>query len=147
MVDDLDLQIIQVLRKDARLSYRKIAKQLGVATGTVLQRIKRMENQKIIENYHADIDYTRLGYAVAAVIAIIAKREKFPEIQRRMLEHKNVFGFYEVSGEYECFIAVRFKNMEELNEFIKKEFDPKYVNRVTTFIILKTEKEKHTLLD
>ncbi len=43
MVDELDMRILSLLQKNARLSYREIAKELGVAVGTVYNRIKRLE--------------------------------------------------------------------------------------------------------
>jgi len=43
MVDELDRKIISILQKDARLSYREIAKKLGIAVGTVYNRLKKLE--------------------------------------------------------------------------------------------------------
>jgi Lrp/AsnC family transcriptional regulator for asnA, asnC and gidA len=147
MVDDLDIEIIKELRKNGRLSYREIARKLGVSPATIQARISRMEKEKIIENYHADIDYAKIGYPVAAIIAIISKRDKIEELEERLLHNRNVFGLYEVTGEYDLFLGVRFKSMQELSSFIKNELTHKYVDRSTTFLILKTEKEKHTFLE
>ena len=47
-LDDLDIKILKELLKNARLSYRAIAGKVGVAIGTVISRIKRMEKDKEI---------------------------------------------------------------------------------------------------
>ena len=52
-LDETDVEILKALTIDARLSSRQIAKQCGVSIGTVLSRIKRMENEGIIRGYSA----------------------------------------------------------------------------------------------
>jgi len=147
MPDALDLRIIKVLRKDSRLSYREIARRLEVAVGTIQSRIKILEKDKVIQRYHAEIDYSKLGYGLVAVIAMDIDLKKLPEFEKRLLKHKNVFGLYEVTGDFDIFVAVRFKNATELNEFIQKNLKDPAVKKSNTFIVLKTEKEAHTLLD
>jgi DNA-binding Lrp family transcriptional regulator len=147
MVDELDLKIIKELRKDSRLSYREIARRLGVAVGTIQSRVSNLEKQKIIQRYHVEIDYAKLGYGLAAVIALNVNLKKMAELEKRLLKDRNVFGFYEVTGDYDLFVAVRFKNASELNDFIHKNLRDPVVKKSTTFIVLKTEKEAHTLLD
>ena len=147
MVDDLDLQILHVLRQDARLSFRKIAKRINVATGTIKNRIGKLEKEGIIRKYSASIDYTKLGYAIAATIGISVNREYLETVEKNLAKNKNVFGIYEVTGEYDLFVGVRFKSMDELSAFIKRELAHKSIEKSTTYLILKTEKEAHTLLD
>lgn len=59
--DDLDLRILDVLARDARTSFRAIARALGISTPTVAQRVKRMEGAGVIRGYRVEtaIDRTR----------------------------------------------------------------------------------------
>jgi DNA-binding Lrp family transcriptional regulator len=147
MPDELDLKIIKELRKDSRLSYREIARRLGVAVGTVQSRIKALEKDKVIQRYHAEVDYSKLGYGLAAVIALNVDLRKKDMLEKKLLRNRNVFGMYEVTGDFDIFVAVRFKSATELNEFIQKNLLEQAVKKSQTFIVLKTEKEAHTLLD
>ena len=47
-IDDLDLQLIDLLSRDARVSNRKVASELGVTEGTVRGRIKRLQQDGLI---------------------------------------------------------------------------------------------------
>ena len=47
-LDDLDLEIVQLLSEDARLSYREIAKRLAISHANVSNRIKRLEQKDVI---------------------------------------------------------------------------------------------------
>lgn len=145
-VDDLDLKILKELKKDARQSYRKIASKLSVATGTIQNRIQKLENEGVIRNYHVCINYSKLGYNIAAIIAICIKRADLSKILSKLTAHPNVFGAFSVAGEYDFFISTRFKSMDKLNEFIVKELSDEVIEKSVTFLVLKTHKETHTFL-
>ncbi len=147
MPDELDLKIIKELRKDSRLSYREIARRLDVAVGTAQSRIRELERKKIIQRYHVEIDYSKLGYGLAALIALNVDLKKMAELEKKLLRARNVFGMYEVTGDFDLFIAVRFRNASELNEFIQRNLMIPAIKKSTTFLVLKTDKEAHTILD
>lgn len=147
MPDELDIKIIKELRKDSRLSFREIARRLDVAVGTVQSRIKALEKKKIIQKYHVEIDYSKLGFGLAAVIALNVDLKKMAELEKTLLRTRNVFGLYEVTGDFDLFVAVRFRNASELNEFIQKTLTVPAIKKSTTFLVLKTDKEEHTILD
>ena len=66
-LDETDFKILDALLDDARLSSRQIADRVGVSVGTVLSRIKRMENEGIIKGYSAIVDHEKLGYELTVV--------------------------------------------------------------------------------
>ena len=56
VLDDIDLRILQLMQENARLSNVDMAKQLEMAPSAVLERVKKLENKKIIRQYNASID-------------------------------------------------------------------------------------------
>lgn len=146
-MDELDELILKELRKDCRSSYRKIAEKLKVATGTVQNRIQKMERDKVIDGYHAVLDYSKLGYNISAIIALCINRTAINDIEKNFQNNPNVFGLYEVTGEYDLFISVRFRKMEELNRFVRDELKHPDIVKTVTFIILNTKKEAHTFIE
>lgn len=68
--DDLDRRIIDELRRDARQSSRSLARTLGVAAGTVSQRISRLESAGVIKGYTAVIDEGAIGRAMGFVVGL-----------------------------------------------------------------------------
>ncbi|MCX6649102.1 MAG: AsnC family transcriptional regulator [Candidatus Bathyarchaeota archaeon] len=55
-IDSVDRQILDVLAADARLSYRDIAKRLGVSHASISARIKKLEDGGVIRGYAAVVD-------------------------------------------------------------------------------------------
>ena len=144
-IDELDMQILKLLRKDARLSLRKVASKLNVATGTVQSRLQRLEKDGVIRSYHAHIDATKLGYNISALIGIGIKKTEIDNFLEKLKKHKNVIGAYDVAGEFDSFLIVRFKTMDELDDFIRNALPSPPVERTTTFVVLGTVKEGQTL--
>ena len=69
-IDETDKKIIAEYLKDARVSYREVAKRLQLAVGTVLTRTKKLENDGIIESYSAILNHDKLGYEIGAKATI-----------------------------------------------------------------------------
>ena len=66
--DEKDLAILRELRNDCKRSVREMAKKLAIHPNTILQRIKKLEKEKVIIKYMAEIDYRKLDYDLHALI-------------------------------------------------------------------------------
>ncbi|WP_276299887.1 Lrp/AsnC family transcriptional regulator [Halorussus lipolyticus] len=68
LLDDLDRQILHLLRLDARnISDTDIADETGVTSTTVNNRIRSLEDNGVIRGYHPDIDYEETGYSLVVL--------------------------------------------------------------------------------
>jgi Lrp/AsnC family transcriptional regulator for asnA, asnC and gidA len=71
-MDEIDLQIIDKLTEDARMSFRKIAKQIGVSPDTVINRYKTLQEEGVIRGSTVVVDPKRIGYKSTIVFLIDA---------------------------------------------------------------------------
>ncbi|MFC5822752.1 Lrp/AsnC family transcriptional regulator [Nonomuraea insulae] len=69
-MDELDSAIIGLLQTDARQSNRELARQLGIAPSTCLERVRALTRRGVIRGYHADIDPVALNRGVQAMVSI-----------------------------------------------------------------------------
>ena len=69
-MDEVDKRILRVLEADARTSLRKIAEEVGVALGTVSNRVRRMESLGIIRGYTVRLDPDKAGWGLSVVIGL-----------------------------------------------------------------------------
>ena len=142
-VDDLDLKIIRELQKDARQSYREIAERLKVAEGTVYNRVNKLMELKIIKRFIPDIDFSKLGYDLVAIIGIMVEGGYLPDIEKEISKEKNVSAVYDVTGDYDAIIVAKFKDRCALNNFVKEILSVPNVKRTYTMIVLNVMKETH----
>ena len=140
-IDDLDLKIIVELQNDARQSFKDIAERLGVAEGTVYNRVNKLKDLDVIKRFVPDIDHSKLGYDLTALIGIVVEGGHLPENEEEIAKDPSVLAVYDVTGEYDIMIVAKFKDRAGLNDFIKRIVAMKYVQRTYTMVALNVVKE------
>ena len=140
-MDETDVKILTKLLTDARLSYRKIAQEIGVSPPTVLTRVEKLERENIIKFYSAVLDHEKLGYDLTAIIEVTAVKGKISEVEKHIAKLSNVCAVYDITGLTDMMIIAKFKNRRELSDFVKRDLSLPYVDRTNTHIVLITVKE------
>ena len=145
-LNETDQKILKVLLEDARFSSRQIAKNVGVSVGTVLSRIKKMEDEGLIKGYSVLIDHEKLGYQLTVVTEITVSKGKLVETENEIAKISNVCSVYDVTGLTDAIIIAKFKSREELGHFTKRLLSLPYIERTNTHVVLATVKENFRLL-
>jgi DNA-binding Lrp family transcriptional regulator len=118
-LDDVDRRILNALERDARLSARAIARQIGMSPGAVSDRIERLEARGVILGYHAHVDPDVLGYGAEAIVCVETDQgPALAEILDRIMELPAVERAHVVSGRWDALIHVRVRDQAELRELI-----------------------------
>ena len=143
--DEIDTKIIKNLLVDARLSARQLAYKIGLSTVTVLSRIKKLEQKKIITGYTARLDHQILGYDLTAIIEVKTTKGKMLEIESKIAENENVCAVYDITGPSDVLVISKFKNRDELSKFVKSLSAIPNVENTETHIVLNSIKEDFRL--
>ncbi len=145
-MDETDVKILKQVLSDARLSYRKIAEEIGVSPPTVLTRIQRLESNHIIKSYSALLDHEKLGYDLTAIIELTAVKGKITEVEKHISKFPNVCAVYDITGLTDMIIVAKFRNRKDLSDFVKKDLSLPFVDRTNSHIVLVTVKEDFRFL-
>jgi len=146
VLNETDMKILQILLEDARFSSRQIAKKVGVSVGTVLSRIKKMEDDQLIKGYSVIINHEKLGYELTVVMEVTVSKGRLVEMENEIAKISNVCSVYDVTGLTDAFIIAKFKSREELGRFTKRLLALPYIERTNTHVVLTTVKEDFRLL-
>src|SRR4030066_1583607 len=114
VLNETDMKILQALLEDARFSSRQVAKKVGVSVGTVLSRIKRMENEGLIKGYSVIMDHEKLGYQLTVVMEITVSKGRLVEMENEIAKISNVCCVYDVTGLTDAFLIAKFKRPEDV---------------------------------
>ena len=145
-LNETDIKILKCLLEDARFSSRQIAKNVGVSVGTVLSRIKKMEDEGLIKGYSVLLDHEKLGYQLTVVTEITVSKGKLVETENEIAKIPNVRIVYDVTGLTDAIIVAKFKSREDLGQFTKRLLSLPYIERTNTHVVLTTVKEDFRLL-
>jgi len=145
-MDDRDVQILTHLLTDARQSARQLALRFGISTVTMISRIKKLEENKIIQGYSARLDHELLGYEITAIIEIKTTKGRMLEIENKIAKQDNVIAVYDITGDADTIVIAKFKDRKSLSIFVKKLSTVPNIENTVTHIVLNTIKEDDRLI-
>ncbi len=143
MIDDISLKILTILQQKARIPNVEVARQVGMAPSAVLERIRKLEKQGIIDGYEVRLNPERFKRGLVAFIFVRAESpmdkklightlSKLPEVQE----------VHFVAGEDCYLIKVRIADTNELEQLLEEKIlGITSVSSVKTNIVLSTQKE------
>lgn len=145
-LDEKDTQILKHLITDARQSGRQLAHRLGVSTVTMLSRIKKLEDKKIIQGYSVLLNPELLGYDITAIIEVNTTDGQMLKVENDIAKKENVIGVYDITGKSDTLVIAKFKDRKSLNDFIKNLSAIPNVENTVTNIVLNTIKEDNRII-
>jgi DNA-binding Lrp family transcriptional regulator len=137
-IDEVDLQIIRLLRSDARRSARAIAREISMSPGAVTERLSRLEESGVIRGYHADVDPEALGYRMRVMIFIqLDVNVPRSDTLDFLVEMKEIIAMYFVTGRWDLVVLGRVRSQEHLDQGVLNRLRqcPGFVRSETTLIL------------
>lgn len=143
-MDQTDEQIVDLLQTDARTTQAEIAKRVGLSQPSVADRIRKLEEAKIITGYAAKVDPKRLGKDITAFIGVGIEHPKFFEgFAKKVIALPEVLECHRVAGQESYVLKVRTENTSTLDSLLVEGLRTiPGVTRTTTTIVLASIKEE-----
>ncbi|HSH46656.1 MAG TPA: Lrp/AsnC family transcriptional regulator [Longimicrobiales bacterium] len=148
MIDDIDRRILQLLQDDARTSNAAIARDVGLAPSAVFQRIRKLENEGIIQGYHARLDPTAIGQGLLAFVSVqTGKGARARETADMLAGIPEVLEVHRVVGDDCFFLKIRVRDTSALGALLDEKIQrlPPVASTRTT-IVLSTAKQSEPAL-
>ena len=142
ILDELDKEILIELMKNSRLSYRKLAHKLQISTATLIERMKKLENSKIIKGYSANLDYSNIGYEYMGLVQLTIEQGNLLETQKKISALPGVVAVYDITGPYDSIAIVMCKNRSQFSKLVKKILGIPKIKRTNTNVILNVVKDQ-----
>ncbi|MCH2214691.1 MAG: Lrp/AsnC ligand binding domain-containing protein [Flavobacteriales bacterium] len=132
-IDNVDLQILEILSKNARTAYTEIAEKLIVSAGTIHVRMKKMEAAGIVKGTEIVVNPIKLGFDLTAFIGVfLDKGASYDNVIDELNQIDEITEAYYTTGGYSIFLKVMCKNTENLRLVLNEK-----IQRVSG--ILRTE--------
>src|SRR4051794_2872622 len=101
-LDDIDRRILEVLQADCKVALAKVGEQVGLSAPSVVERVRKLENEGFIKGYHARLDARRLGLDVSAFISVwTAHARAIKEVEQSLkeIDFEDVLECHHVTGD------------------------------------------------
>ena len=143
--DQLDARLISALRTNPRVGLLEVARQLGVARGTVQARLQKLESSGVITGHGPEIDPHALGYTVTAFVLIELAQGRLGEAASVMADMPEVIEADGVSGPHDLICRVVARDTEHLQQLINELLSTPAIRRCTSYIVLSRQVPPRTL--
>jgi Lrp/AsnC family leucine-responsive transcriptional regulator len=135
-VEETDRAIVAALTVDGRLSYTDLAEKVGLSVSAVHQRVRRLEQRGVIKGYAARVDYSAIGLALTAFVAIRPLDPSQPDdAPDRLAKLAEIEACYSVAGEDFYLLLVRVQSPTDLERLLQEIRTGANVTTRTTVVL------------
>lgn len=117
-IDTINWNILKCLQKNARQSNTNIAKQVGISSPAVAERIRKMEDLGIIQGYYAKVSHFETGHQLKAIITLRAFMGRLKPFLQKVTDFNEVVNCYRITGNENIVMEVVLNNQKHLEQFI-----------------------------
>ena len=141
-LDTLDRHILSLLQENCKLSLNRIGERVGLSAPSVVDRIRKLEENGVIRGYTAVLDARKLGKDITAFIGVSIHHPKLIQTFEKDIDRfEEVQECHHVTGEYTLLLKVKTDNTSGLEELIRQIRSINGVDRTETSVVLSTHTE------
>ena len=141
VVDDLDNQIVEILKKDGRASNAHIARALGVSEGTVRRRLRMLIEGGVI-HVNVSLDPVKMGLTTEAIIRLEVDPDKMDPVCASLADFDEIGYVTLTTGAMDVFAWGRFSSTESLGLFLRSKVGKiPGVRRTETYMCISVRKD------
>lgn len=146
-LDGTAKRILNLLRRDARMTYKQIGDAIGKPESTVRDRIRRLEQTGVIRGYTAILDKGALGLGCLALVLADVDYDRLEEVTGKLLDVPNVLQVHHTSGDRRLAFVLVTKNLDDLQTTLENYVSKLGFKDEEVIILLKTFREFGTVLE
>ncbi|MEV4167394.1 Lrp/AsnC family transcriptional regulator [Nonomuraea dietziae] len=116
-LDSTDWSILAELQRDGRLPLTELGRRVNLSSSAATERVRRLEAEGVITGYRAEVDLTKAGFAVLAVVRLKYPGSRHEPLHRLLEERSEILECLRVTGE-DCYTlkiaATTMRHLERL---------------------------------
>ena len=146
-MDTIDCKILACLKKNSRENAKTIGEKINLSTSAVIERIRKMENAGLIEQYTTIINQSVLGRETMAFISVSLEHPRYNEEFIRQIEgNVSIAECHYIAGDFDFILKVVTKNGKTLEAVLNYIKSINGVSLTRTSVVLSTNKCEICLL-
>ena len=120
MIDEIDWKILVELQENARVSFAELGRRIGLTTPAIIERVRKMEDAKIITGYRVEIDAAKVGLPVTAFIRMSITGVDYSHIIEVVENSEEVMECHRGTGGDSFIMKIAVASVEHLQTIIDK---------------------------
>jgi len=139
-MDTTDRQLLSLLRDNARTSVAAMAKALGVARGTVQNRLARLEADGVIQGYTVRLKLADEDRRIRALMTVAVEGNRTDEVLRALRGDPAVRALHTTNGRWDIVAELRSDSLEAVDKVLSRIRLIDGISNTETSLLLSTHK-------
>jgi len=148
-LDKIDLKILKTLQENAKITNLQLSEEIGLSPAPTLERVKKLEKQKLIKGYYTQLDNAALGIGISAIIQITLTRQVENAIvtfKKEINKIPEIMECYQVTGNADYVLVVMLKDIRAFEELISQRLSKmEEIGQMQTMVVLSKPKDSKVL--
>jgi Lrp/AsnC family leucine-responsive transcriptional regulator len=119
-MDKLDIDLLVYLQENARITISELSKKIALSRPSITERILRLQEKGIIEEFTARVSLTAINRATILFIQLSSLKVSNSEFEQMIKEDKDVLECHRVTGSTSYFIKAAVKDMSSMKLLIDR---------------------------
>jgi len=147
--DKTDLKILRILQENAKITNLQLSAEIGLSPAPTLERVKKLENAKLIRGYYAQLDQEALGIGISAIIQITLTRQvenAISNFKKEINKIPEIMECYQVTGNADYVLIVMMKDIRDFEALISQKLSKmEEIGQMQTMVVLSKPKDSKVL--
>ncbi len=148
-LDKTDLRILKILQENSKITNLDLSKRIGLSAAPTLERVKKLEQNDIIESYHAVVKPSAMGLDVQTfvLVSLAWKRENaLPDFLKKIEHIDEIVECYIITGEADFLLKTICADIPTYEQLLFKTLSQiEEIERLKTLMTLSTVKQSRIL--
>lgn len=148
-LDKIDLKILEILQQNSKITNLDLSKKIGLSPAPTLERVKKLEQNKIIDSYHAQVDPQKIDLHVKTFVLVSLawqKEKALDNFLKKIEEIDEVTECYIITGDADFLLKIICKDLPSYEQLLFKTLSQiEQIERLKTLMTLSTVKDTKVL--
>lgn len=144
-MDAIDIKILNLLEHNGRMSHEEISKRLNMSRPAIHQRISKLEQNGIIKGYNTEIDWSKAGQGIRAIVLIKVKTTDFNKMVEQVtaleIDGLCIEKCYRITGQWCIMLQIRAGVTEQITKLHDELLKIEGMQETFTMLILSETKK------
>ncbi len=146
-LDSVDYAILKCLKENARMTSSEIGKKINLSVSAVIERIKKLEKNEVIQGYTVAINQEKMGNGLVAIMEVSLEHPKYYEEFAEMVRNNdNIQSCYYRTGEFDFILNIYTDSADSLEKIHRSVMNMTGIQATKTHFVLKVVKNDLTVI-
>ena len=146
-MDSIDYKILKILQRNARETASNISKEIHLSVSAVIERLRKLEESRVIQEYTIIVDEKRTGNGMIALMEVSLEHPRYFDQFADAIRHMDtIVSCYYQTGDFDLLLKIACRSSDELEEVHREIMSLEGVSDTRTHVVLKTVKNIYSAI-